>query len=70
MEAVKAGKSVYFGTLVELIDSLRKAEREGKLRERVKYLTRHALMIVDVCAVASNVELTSHSHTPCGIQAR
>ena len=47
VEAVKAGKSVYFGTLVELIDSLRKAEREGKLRERVKYLTRHALMIVD-----------------------
>lgn len=47
VEAVKAGKSVYFSTLAELIDSLRKAEREGRLRERVKYLTRHALLIVD-----------------------
>lgn len=29
-----AGKSVYFATLAELVDSMRKAEGESKLRER------------------------------------
>ena len=46
-EAVKAGKSVFFATLAELVDSMRKAEREGKLRERVKFLNRNSLLIVD-----------------------
>lgn len=46
-EAVKAGKSVFFATLAELVDSMRKAEREGKLRERVKFLSRYSLIIVD-----------------------
>ena len=47
VEAIKAGKSVYFATLAELVDSLRKAEREGKLRERVKFLSRYSVLIVD-----------------------
>nr|CBA28182.1 Insertion sequence IS21 putative ATP-binding protein [Curvibacter putative symbiont of Hydra magnipapillata] len=47
VEAVKAGKSVYFSTLAELVDSLRKAEREGRLRERVKFLSRYSVLIVD-----------------------
>ena len=47
MEAVKAGKSVYFATLAELVDSMRKAEREGKLRERVRFLSRYSLLVVD-----------------------
>ena len=47
VEAVKAGKSVYFATLAELIASLLKAEREGQLTQRVRYLTRPALLIVD-----------------------
>ena len=47
VEAIKAGKSVYFATLAELVDSMRKAEREGKLRERVKFLSRSSLLIVD-----------------------
>ncbi len=47
IEAVKAGKSVFFATLAELVDSMRKAEREGKLRERVKFLSRYSLLIVD-----------------------
>ena len=46
-EAVKAGKSVFFATLAELVDSMRKAEREGKLREHVKFLSRYSLLIVD-----------------------
>ncbi len=43
-EAVKAGKSVFFATLAELVDSMRKAEREGKLRERVKFLSRYGIV--------------------------
>ena len=46
-EAVKAGKSVFFATLAELVDSMRRADREGKWRERVKFLSRYSLLIVD-----------------------
>lgn len=46
-EAVKAGRSVFFATLAELVDSMGKAEREGRLRERVKFLSRNSLLIVD-----------------------
>ncbi len=45
--AVKAGKSVYFATLAEIIASLSKAEREGKLLKRISYLSRSALLIID-----------------------
>lgn len=47
IEAVKAGKSVYFGTLAEILASLVKAEREGKLAQRIAYITRSALLIID-----------------------
>jgi DNA replication protein DnaC len=47
VEAIKAGKSVYFATLAEIVASMAKAEREGTLRERVRYLARHSLIIVD-----------------------
>jgi hypothetical protein len=45
--AVKAGRSVYFSTLADIIASLAKAEREGCLRERIRWLARSALLIVD-----------------------
>ncbi len=45
--AVKAGKSVYFTTLAEVITTLTKAEREGKLAQRIGYLIRSALLIID-----------------------
>jgi DNA replication protein DnaC len=45
--AVKAGKSVYFATLAEIITTLSKAEREGKLAQRIGYLIRSALLIID-----------------------
>jgi DNA replication protein DnaC len=32
VEAVKAGRSVYFGTLADIVGALAKAEREGQLR--------------------------------------
>jgi DNA replication protein DnaC len=47
IEAVKAGHSVHFSTLADLIASLSRAEREQALRERVRYLSRHSLLIVD-----------------------
>ncbi|MFN0067704.1 MAG: IS21-like element helper ATPase IstB [Limisphaerales bacterium] len=47
VEAVKAGRSVFFGTLADIVASLLKAEREGCLRERIRFLARNALLIVD-----------------------
>jgi len=47
VNTVKAGKSVYFATLAEILTSLIKAEREGKLAQRISYITRPALLIID-----------------------
>ncbi len=47
VEAVKAGQSVYFATLADIVSSLAKAEREGTLRERLRFLARASLLIVD-----------------------
>jgi DNA replication protein DnaC len=47
VEAVQAGRSVYFTTLAELVGSLAKAEREGSLRERIRFLCRPQLLVVD-----------------------
>ena len=46
-EAVKAGRSVYFATLADIVGMLAKAEREGQLRDRIRFLCRAALLIVD-----------------------
>jgi len=45
--AVKAGKSVYRGTLAELIDALGRAERDGRLGDKIRFLARPSLLIVD-----------------------
>ena len=45
--AVKAGKSVYRATLAELIEALIKAEREGRLADKLRFYGRTALLIVD-----------------------
>ncbi len=47
VEAVRAGRSVYFSPLADIIDSLAKAEREGRLRERIRFLCRAQLLIID-----------------------
>jgi DNA replication protein DnaC len=47
VEAVKAGRSVYFVPLADLVASLAKAEREGRLRDRIRFFCRAALLIVD-----------------------
>jgi DNA replication protein DnaC len=47
VEAVRAGKAVYFIPLADLITQLAKAEREGTLREKIRFLTRASLLVVD-----------------------
>jgi len=47
VEAVKAGRSVYFATLADLVGALAKAEREGVLREKIRFFCRFSLLIVD-----------------------
>ncbi len=47
VEAVRAGRSVYFSPLADIINSLAKADREGRLRERIRYLCRSSLLIID-----------------------
>jgi DNA replication protein DnaC len=47
VEAVRAGRSVYFATLADIVGTLAKAEREGQLRERIRWFCRAALLIVD-----------------------
>jgi DNA replication protein DnaC len=47
VEAVRAGRSVYFSPLADIIDSLARAEREGRLRDRIRFLCRSSLLIID-----------------------
>ena len=47
VEAVKAGRSVYFATLADIVGALAKAEREGQLRDKIRFFCRTALLIVD-----------------------
>ena len=68
VEAVKAGRSVAFSTLADLIASLAKAEREGSLRERIRYLCRAALLVVDeigyLPVIPAAATCSSSSSTP------
>ena len=56
VEAVKAGRSVYFGSLADIVATLAKAEREGTLRRRIRFLCRFALPIVAVSLTRSGIE--------------
>ena len=47
VEAVKAGRSVYFVTFADLVAALAQAEREGRLRDKIRFFCRAALPIVD-----------------------
>ena len=47
VEAVRAGRSVYFIPLADLVAILAKAEREGTLREKIRFLCRASLLVVD-----------------------
>jgi DNA replication protein DnaC len=47
VEAIRAGRSVYFSPLAHIIESLTRADREGRLRERIRYLCRSQLLIID-----------------------
>jgi len=47
VEAVRAGKRVYRATLAEVVDMLSRAERDGRLPERLRFFARNSLLIVD-----------------------
>ena len=47
VEAIRAGRTVYFSSLADIIVSLAKADREGRLRERIRFLCRAQLLIID-----------------------
>jgi DNA replication protein DnaC len=47
VEAVRASSSVYFIPLADLVAILAKAEREGTLREKIRFLCRPSLLVVD-----------------------
>jgi DNA replication protein DnaC len=45
--AVKAGRSVYRCSLAELVEALTRAEREGRLADKIRFYSRAALLIID-----------------------
>jgi DNA replication protein DnaC len=45
--AAQAGRRVYYGTLIDLINSLEEAKTAGRLGHRLKTLTHPSLLIVD-----------------------
>ncbi|WP_184250973.1 IS21-like element helper ATPase IstB [Novosphingobium chloroacetimidivorans] len=47
VEAVRAGKRVYRASLAEVIDMLVRAERDGRLPEKLRFFNRNSLLIVD-----------------------
>ena len=47
VEAIKAGKSVYFVTLAEIIEALSRAEREGRLQDKIRFYCRWSLLVID-----------------------
>jgi DNA replication protein DnaC len=48
--AAESGRRVYYGTLVDLIESLEAARAAGQLARRLRVLSHPALLIVDSCA--------------------
>jgi len=47
ISAAEHGRRVYYGTLVDLIDSLQQAKAAGRLNQRLAVLTHPALLVVD-----------------------
>lgn len=66
VEAVKAGKSVYFIPLADLIAALAKAEREGTLRERIRFLCRSSLLAVLRCRAGKGPHSPDRRHRHVG----
>ena len=47
LEAVRAGKSVFFSTLADIVTALANAEHAGQLKERLTFYARNSLLIID-----------------------
>ena len=70
VEAVRAGRSVYFVTLADLVAALAHAEREGRLRDKIRFFCRAALLIVDEIGYLPVVPCSSSWSTPATSAAR
>ena len=67
VEAVRAGRSVHFITLADLIDALARAEREGSLRQKIRFYGRFALAAQSApdARKASASQVRPYSETDC-----
>jgi DNA replication protein DnaC len=54
MEALSQGISVYFSSLIRLIEDLKKAYEENRLEKRMRIYTRPKLLIIDELCKASH----------------
>ena len=70
VEAVRAGRSVYFVTLADLVAALAHAEREGRLRDKIRFFCRAAMLIVDEIGYLPVVPCSSSWSTPATSAAR
>jgi DNA replication protein DnaC len=71
VEAVKAGKSVYFTTLAELTATLSRVEREGRLQENIHFFCLWSPLVIDELSVMRGGPICSSSwSTPATNPAR
>ena len=70
LKAIEAGYRVLFTTAASLIAALTKAHAEGRLDEKLKIYTTPRLLIIDLCAAASDVESDGQSLTWRGLWPR
>ena len=55
-EAVDRGYTVLFTSAAALMAGLTKAHADGRLEEKLLQLSKPKLLIIDLCAAASDVE--------------
>ena len=71
---MKAGKSVFFTTLADIVTSLAKAEPAGQLKQRLTFYARNALLIIDEIGYLHSSPVaptcSSNSSTPATNAAR
>jgi hypothetical protein len=71
--ACRAGFSIYFTTLDDLVRRLRAAEATGRFPRQLQAYLRPAVLIVDLCyavALRASLDLDAHSGVPSWTQRR
>ena len=60
--AIQSGQAAYFMTAHDLVTDLGRAYREGRLDRRLRIYLAPKVLIIDLCEVVSNVELSAGRH--------